>query len=242
MARLELGPGIPEDSITRQLPGMRLYAKSRGDLNGAMLSAAYYAKKLKRTMYVYAGSSYGVGVWRASYQPSEYLNRINNTGRYVYSVTPELVVERHEVLDEQTPNVSRQEAQERDERALAKKRIPWHSDHPEARAYRQRYGFTNTLPVRNDWDYLSEEEREGRRFGMEPNASYYVWVLASGSDTPLSSEGPYGPHPLKTAEQMARIGASEGIHDRAVSLGRDPEARSFKIERRYAARTGKRIL
>lgn len=140
-----------------------------------------------------------------------------------------------------TPNSSRGEAEERDRKALARKRIPWTSDHPDARAYRRRYGFTNTLPVRNDQDYLSEKELEGRRFGMEPNASYYVWVLAPGSDAPLSSEGPYGPHPLKTAEQMARIGAQEGVHDRAVSVGQDPESRTFQILRRYAAGTGERI-
>ncbi len=78
---------------------------------------------------------------------------------------------------------------------------------------------------------------------LKPNgAAYYVWVLAPRSDMPLSSEGPYGPHPLRTAEQMARIGASEGVHDRAVSLGRDPEARGFKIVRRYAARTRERLV
>lgn len=77
---------------------------------------------------------------------------------------------------------------------------------------------------------------------LKPNASYYVWVLAPRSDTPLASEGPYGPHPLRAAEQMARIGAQEGIHDRAVSRGRDPEARGFKIERRYAARSGTRLV
>jgi hypothetical protein len=75
-----------------------------------------------------------------------------------------------------------------------------------------------------------------------PNASYYVWVLAPHSDTPLSSEGPYGPHPLHKAEQMARIGAQAGIHDRAVSVGKDPEARGFRIERRYQARTGQRLV
>lgn len=81
-----------------------------------------------------------------------------------------------------------------------------------------------------------------RQSGMTPNASYYVWVLAPRSHVPLSGEGPYGPYPLRTAEQLARIGASEGVHDRAVSAGKDPEARGFKIERRYAARSGERIV
>lgn len=77
----------------------------------------------------------------------------------------------------------------------------------------------------------------------EPNASgiYYVWVLRSGSDVPLSSEGPYGPMGLSSAESNARIGASKGIHDRAVSRGRDPSSGAFRILRRYAAKTGARI-
>jgi hypothetical protein len=78
---------------------------------------------------------------------------------------------------------------------------------------------------------------------LEPNASgvYYVWVLRQGTDEPLSAEGPYGPMGLKVAEQNARIGAQKGIHDRAVSRGHDPEAKSFQIVARYAARTGHRI-
>ncbi len=143
---------------------------------------------------------------------------------------------------EMKPNVTRQEAEARDAKELRRKRIDWTSDHPEARAYRQRYGMTNQLPVATDERYLSEEELEGRRFGMEPNASYYVWVLPPRSDEPLAREGPYGPYPLRAAEQLARIGASEGVHDRVVSVGKDPEARGFKIERRYAARSGSRLI
>lgn len=79
--------------------------------------------------------------------------------------------------------------------------------------------------------------------GYEPNASgiYYVWVLRQGSDEPLSSEGPYGPMSLQSAEANARIGASKGIHDRAVSRGKDPSSGAFRIMSRYAARTGSRI-
>ena len=72
-------------------------------------------------------------------------------------------------------------------------------------------------------------------------ASYYVWVL-SRDGGPLSSEGPFGPYLLRQAEQMARIGAERGAHDRAVSLGKDPEARGFRIERRYAAGSGLRLI
>jgi hypothetical protein len=96
--RLRLGPAIPEERASEALPKMKLMAKSRGDLQSATLSAAYYAKKLNQTMYIYAGTSYGSGVWRVSYKPSEYLNGINNSGSVVYTVTPELTVSRHTVL------------------------------------------------------------------------------------------------------------------------------------------------
>lgn len=72
--------------------------------------------------------------------------------------------------------------------------------------------------------------------------SYYVWALRSLASTPLTSEGPWGPMTLEKASQFARIGATEGAHDRAVSFGKDPEAKSFRIERRYAARSGLRLI
>ena len=74
-----------------------------------------------------------------------------------------------------------------------------------------------------------------------PNlSSHYVWVLDS-RDVPLD-EGPYGPYDLQAAKQYARISATEGAHDRAVSVGRDPDGASFKIVRRYQSRTGERVL
>ncbi len=72
------------------------------------------------------------------------------------------------------------------------------------------------------------------------NASYYVWIIGR-DDKPLD-EGPYGPKDLESAKTFARIGATEGEHDRVVSLGRDPGARSFEVVRRYQARTGERIV
>lgn len=74
-----------------------------------------------------------------------------------------------------------------------------------------------------------------------PNGGYYVW-LVKPNGVPLTSEGPYGPHPLKEAKQLARIGATNGAHDRAVTLGRDPGSDSFKIVRLYRRRTGERVL
>lgn len=75
----------------------KLYAKNRGDLSSAIISAAYYAKKMDKLMYVYAGDSYGHGVWRATYKLNECLDPINNSGMRLLSVTPDLTVSWHEV-------------------------------------------------------------------------------------------------------------------------------------------------
>jgi len=92
-----MGPGVVDQRNTDVLSKTPLKAKNRGDIASAVISAAYYAKKFGKTMYVYAGSSYGTGVWRASDRASEYLNGVNNTGSVIISVTPELVVSRHAV-------------------------------------------------------------------------------------------------------------------------------------------------
>lgn len=82
-----------------------------------------------------------------------------------------------------------------------------------------------------------------RLYEQTPNGrSHYVWALRVGSSTPLSTEGPYGPMSPQEASQYARISATEGIHDRAVSVGKDPEASGFRIVRRYAAGTGERLI
>lgn len=75
-----------------------------------------------------------------------------------------------------------------------------------------------------------------------PNApgGYYVWVIGSNGN-PLDSEGPYGPMDFIPAKQNARIGATEGKHDRAVSIGLNPQAESFDIVRHYEAGTGRRL-
>lgn len=75
----------------------------------------------------------------------------------------------------------------------------------------------------------------------EPNASYYVWVLG-GDGLPLQTEGPYGPHDLDGAKTYARIAATEGSHDRAVSCGKDPASSSFDVVRVYRAGTGARAV
>lgn len=96
-SRLKLDPGKVDQKATESLAKMKLLARSRGDLNSAVLSAGYYAKKLNQTMFVYSGNSYGHGIWRVSYKPGDYLDPINNTGSVVLSVTPDLEVSQHKV-------------------------------------------------------------------------------------------------------------------------------------------------
>jgi hypothetical protein len=68
-----------------------------------------------------------------------------------------------------------------------------------------------------------------------------VWALLG--DVPVPGEGPWGPYrELDGAKTFARIGATEGKHDRAVTLGRDPRAHTFTVVRRYERRTGERLV
>ncbi len=75
-----------------------------------------------------------------------------------------------------------------------------------------------------------------------PNApgGYYVWVLLTDG-TPKDGEGPYGPMDFTPAKDFARISATEGAHDRAVSIGLNPQAESFSIVRHYRRGTGERV-
>lgn len=74
------------------------------------------------------------------------------------------------------------------------------------------------------------------------SGDYYVWPLSKDGQTPLASEGPYGPYELYEAKSFARIGATQGKHSRAVTRGKDPNSKSFEIVRLYKAGTGERIL
>jgi len=96
-APLRLGPGKPHRKFTEMLVKVKPRARSWGDFNGAMLQAAFYAKKQNKTMFIYAGTSFGTGVWRVSDKPDEYLNFINNTGSVVFSVSPTLEVTEYPV-------------------------------------------------------------------------------------------------------------------------------------------------
>lgn len=68
-------------------------------------------------------------------------------------------------------------------------------------------------------------------------SGYYVWVLGRDGK-PLTTEGPYGPYDYQGARSYARISATKGTHDRAVSHGKDPSSESFEIVRVYRAGTG----
>lgn len=94
--------------------------------------------------------------------------------------------------------------------------------------------------VQADWgDSEEKKEMESNRQGAGP---YWVWTIAVGTDRPLVGEGPHGPHDLAGAKTYARIAATKGKHDRAVSLGRDPQARTFQVVRRYRAGDGERLI
>jgi len=97
MPRLKLGPGKVDQKATETLRKIKPKARSQGDLNGAVLQAAFYAKKLNDTMWGYSGNSYMVAVWRVSYKPSEYLDPVNNTGGRIFSVSPDLTVTWYEI-------------------------------------------------------------------------------------------------------------------------------------------------
>lgn len=94
--------------------------------------------------------------------------------------------------------------------------------------------------VQADWgDSEEKKEMESNRQGAGP---YWVWTLSVGSDRPLVGEGPHGPHDLAGAKTYARIAATKGKHDRAVSRGRDPQAKTFQVVRRYRAGDGERLI
>jgi hypothetical protein len=86
-----------DPKATENLRKIKLQARNRGDLNSAVISAGYYAQKFDKTMYAYAGDSFGHSVWRVSQKESDYLNSINNSGRGLVSVAPDLTVTWYEI-------------------------------------------------------------------------------------------------------------------------------------------------
>jgi hypothetical protein len=90
---LVLGPERIDATGTKSLRSMKkLRARYNGDLSGALESAGYYAKKSGQKTFVYAGNSYGHSIWRVSTKRGDYLDPINNTGRKVAAVTPDLTM------------------------------------------------------------------------------------------------------------------------------------------------------
>lgn len=93
MSQLKLGSERIDKTGTKSLRALKkLPARYRGDLEGALMCAARSAKKNGIKMYVYESNSYGYGVWRVSYDKTEYLNKINNTGDKLAAVTPDLTM------------------------------------------------------------------------------------------------------------------------------------------------------
>lgn len=94
---LKMGEGQPWLQGMERLRSSKLYAKSNGSLEEALLSAGYYAKKNEEPIYMYAGNSYGFAIWRTSRKKSDALDPINNTGNKIIVVLPDLTVTVHPV-------------------------------------------------------------------------------------------------------------------------------------------------
>jgi hypothetical protein len=88
-----------------------------------------------------------------------------------------------------------------------------------------------------DWIAVAEAaaETDRRDYRMSANAGYYVWPLGR-EGRPLRSEGPFGPYELDTARTTARIRATKGRHDYAVTRGK--KFSSEGTVRRYHAGSG----
>ena len=96
--KLEICAGEIDLENTKILQGIKKpKARNSGDLNSAIQSAAFYAKKHNETMFVYAGNSYMRAVWRVSCKKAEFLCSVNNTGNILYSVSPDRVLRKHNV-------------------------------------------------------------------------------------------------------------------------------------------------
>jgi len=93
----------------------------------------------------------------------------------------------------------------------------------------------STTQIGNVGDRLQDTRRSGSY--ARNSSNYWVWALGRGGK-PLTSEGPWGPYDYAAARQYARISATNGSHDRAVSQGQDPLAASFEIVRVYRAGSG----
>jgi hypothetical protein len=69
--------------------------------------------------------------------------------------------------------------------------------------------------------------------------SYYVWEMKIRERREPLRLVTQHPLAIGPAKQLARIGATKGVHDRAVTTS--PKAKSFRIIAQYEAGTGKNI-
>lgn len=102
MSKLTLSAGTIDERATIALRGAKLKARyDPRSLNGAVLSAGYYAKKVGQIVFVYEGSSFMHRTFNGTLKESEARNPISNTGNRVLTVTPDLIVSWHLVLERQ---------------------------------------------------------------------------------------------------------------------------------------------
>lgn len=73
-------------------------------MQGALRQAAWFAQQLKKSVFVFQGNSYMHKTFNVSYNSSDYLSPINNTGGAVAEVTPELQVFKYDVIRPKAPD------------------------------------------------------------------------------------------------------------------------------------------
>jgi hypothetical protein len=96
---LRFKKGAVDQSATASLRRMKkIPARNTGTLQSAATSAAHYARKRGRDMFVYVGNSFMHQVHRVSDKPSEYLSPVNNTGDRILSISPDLTVTWHDLI------------------------------------------------------------------------------------------------------------------------------------------------
>lgn len=100
--RLSLGPaqrGAQETKASEVLKRMKKFRKRMdGSLNTSIEVAAGVAKQMKRDMFVWLGNSYMNAVWNVADNEAKALGPLENSGRFVFRVTPELDLFKHEVM------------------------------------------------------------------------------------------------------------------------------------------------
>ena len=90
------GSTVRED-YTSALRKMKPKARYNGDFRGALLSAAFYAKKHGETAFLYRGSYYMTECWRVSVKPYDYLCPVNNQNGILLSVDPDMTVREYDL-------------------------------------------------------------------------------------------------------------------------------------------------